>query len=75
MLYFSPQASPGISYNSRYRWILVSTSVDTYPLDVTAEYVAKFGTLVAGKKIFLKVVQSQAGMQDSGTVFTAIVGA
>ena len=35
-------------------------------------YTAKWGAPIVGKKYFVKVVQEQLGMQDNGTLFTAI---
>lgn len=75
MVYASAQKSAGVSYNSDFRYIGVIENGDTMPDDKLTEYTARHGSLVAGKKIFLKVVQEQSGMQDSGTLYTAIVGA
>jgi hypothetical protein len=44
-------------------------------LDVLAAHVAKFGPNIQGKKIALRCVQVQAGMQDSGKVLSAIIAA
>ena len=75
MFYFSPQVSPGVSYNSNYRLCATIANGETMPYDALSDYTTRLGTLVAAKKIFLKVVQTQDGMQDSGTLFTATVGA
>ena len=75
MVYASPQLSAGVSYNAQFRWLQTSTVYTAGKLSVTATYTAKFGAPIAGKKIFVKVVQSLAGYQDNGTVFTCIVGA
>ena len=74
-IFASPQLSPGVSYNGRYAFIGLSGTFAASKYAFTTAYAAKYGTLIAGKKIFVKVVQSAAGMQDNGTVFTCIVGA
>ena len=75
MVYASPQLSSGVSYNAQFRYLQTGTTYTAGKLSLTTAYTAKFGAPVAGKKIFAKVVQSLAGYQDNGTVFTAIVGA
>lgn len=75
MWFVSPQLSPGVTFNGQYAWIVTGQTFTSGKFSLTAAYTAKYGTLVAGKKVFVKVVQSQAGMQDNGTVFTCIVGA
>lgn len=74
MVYVSPQLSPGVTYNAQFRWVLTGTTYTSGKLALTAAYTAKFGALIAGKKVFVKVVQSLNGYQDNGTVFTAIIG-
>ena len=73
MIFASPQLSAGVSFNGNYRYLQTSTTFTAGELSIQTAYAAKFGALIVGKKIFVKVVQSQAGMQDSGTLFTAIV--
>lgn len=49
--------SPGISYvKNQYRLIAASDGAVVSPLDIWADYVAKFGTPVIGTKIFVKLV-------------------
>ena len=74
MVYCSPQLSPGVSYNANFRWILTGTTYTASKLSLTAAYTAKFGALIAGKKVFVKVVQSLNGFQDNGSVFAATIG-
>jgi hypothetical protein len=75
MVFASPQVSAGVSFQSDFRYIATFTVATTGKFALTTPYSAKFGAPVAGKKIFVRVVQSQAGMQDNGTPFTCIVGA
>ena len=74
MIYASPQLSPGVSYNANFRYLQTSTLYTAGKLALTAIYTAKFGAMIAGKKVFVKVVQSLAGFQDNGTVFVATIG-
>ncbi len=73
MVYASPQSSAGVSYQGNYRYLTTFTQATAGKLDLLATYVAKFGALVAGKKVFVRVVQVQNGMQDNGTLFAAII--
>lgn len=73
MWFASPQVSAGVSFNGVYRWLVTGQTFTAGVFSLQTVYAAKFGALVAGKKIFLKVVQSQAGMEDNGTLFSAIV--
>jgi hypothetical protein len=75
MFYASPQLSPGVTFNGQYRYIANFTTATGGEFVLTTPYTAKFGAPIAGKKIFVRVVQSQAGMQDNGTNFSTIVGA
>jgi hypothetical protein len=75
MFYASPQLSAGVTFNGDYRWLKTMTTATSSKFSLLTEYVAKFGALIAGKRVFVRVVQSQAGMQDNGTLYTAIVAA
>lgn len=73
MIFASPQLSAGVSFNGIYRYLQTSQTFTSGEMSIQTAYAAKFGALIAGKKIFVKVVQSQAGMQDSGTLYSVIV--
>jgi hypothetical protein len=75
MYFVSPQLSAGVSFNGQFAWVVTGTTFTSGEFSLTAAYTAKYGAMIAGKKIFVKVVQSQAAMQDNGTVFSVIVGA
>ena len=73
MIFSSPQVSPGLTFNGQYRYLGTQQVFTTGAMSIQTIWAAKWGTLIVGKKIFVKVVQSQAGMQDNGTLFTCIV--
>jgi hypothetical protein len=73
MIFASPQLSAGVTFNGKYAWLQTSTTFTTGFLSLQTTYAARYGALIAGKQIFVKVVQSQAGMQDNGTIFSCIV--
>lgn len=72
MVFVSPALSAGVSFNGRYSWIQTSQTFTSGHMSILAAYTAKFGAPITGKKYFVKIVQSQDGMQDNGTVFTSI---
>lgn len=73
MVFGSPQLSAGVSFNGRYAYLTTNQVFAAGKMSIQTVYAARYGALIVGKKIFVKVVQSQAGMQDSGTVFSTIV--
>lgn len=73
MIFASPQLSPGVAFNAKYVWLTTAQVFTAGFLSIQTVYAARYGALVATKKIFVKVVQSQAGMQDNGTVYSCIV--
>lgn len=75
MWFVSPQVSAGVTFNGVFAWVLTAQVFTATKLALTTVYTAKYGALVAGKQVFVKVVQSQAGMQDNGTIFSCIIGA
>jgi hypothetical protein len=74
MLYSSGQISAGVSYNNNWKFIGACPSFTT-TANILAQFETVFGSPVAGKQVMVKVVQEQLGMQDNGTVFSAIVAA
>jgi len=53
----TPQVSPGKNFvKSLYRNLVVLPAADATPTSVLTEYNARFGTLVAGQKIFVEVI-------------------
>lgn len=72
MVFASPALSAGVSFNGRYSWIQTSQAFTSGHMSILTAYTAKFGALITGKRYFVKIVQSQDGMQDNGTVFTVI---
>lgn len=73
MVFCSPQLSAGVTFNGNFRWLVTNPAYVAGVATILAVYTAKFGALIAGKKVFVKVVQSQQGMQDNGTLYSTIV--
>lgn len=73
MMYASPQVSAGVSFNGTYNYMATFTTATASEFVITTPYVAAFGNPIIGKKVFVKVVQSQAGMQDNGTLYSTVV--
>jgi len=73
MVFASPQLSAGLNFNGNYRYLQLANTFTAGAVSLQTAYAAKFGALIVGKKIFVKVVQAQNGMQDNGTVFTCLV--
>lgn len=72
------QLSAGISNaNNKFRIVAVSPTIVAGVADITSDYVAKFGTLTAGKKIFVRVkyIRISTGEVSQYQKSTAIVGA
>lgn len=65
--------SAGVSFvKSEYRQIDVIVTADASPFDITAEYVAKFGsTGEVGQKIFVKMVQVETASGIEGSAISA----
>jgi hypothetical protein len=74
MLYSSGQISPGVSYNNQWKFIGACPTFSS-TANILAQFEAVFGAPIAGKKVMVKVVQEQLGMQDNGTVYSAIIAA
>jgi hypothetical protein len=74
MLYASGQLSAGVSYCNTWKYLGDCSTFTAGVFNALTVYTAKYGTLIAGKQVFVKIVQCQSGMQDNGTVFSGIVG-
>lgn len=77
-VFATPGLSPGVNFvKSEYRLITVLPPAEPNPYDGLADYNAKFGALVAGQKIFLKVVfvSTVTGIESSAQSISAIVAA
>jgi hypothetical protein len=72
MYFASPACSPGVSFNARFAFLGGNATYTAGSFALETLYAAKFGVPILGKKYFLKIVQEQLGMQDNGTVFSAI---
>lgn len=72
------QVSPGKSnINSLYRQIGTVAAAEASPADISSDYIAKFGTLVAGQKLGIRVrmVNNLTGEVSGAYTENVIVGA
>lgn len=73
----TPQVGAGISFvKNKYRVLQYVAAAGTSPINLLSAYNAKFGTLVEGMKIFVRVTAistttGQAGIPISGSVIVA----
>jgi len=73
---FSPQVSPGRSYNSRYWQADYFAATTASPYNGLSAFNGEFGTLVAGNRIFCRVTPvSSEGWNGTPTIVSAIVAA
>jgi hypothetical protein len=73
MIFASPQLSAGVTFNGKYVFLGLTGTFASGAFSIQSIYAARYGSLILGKKIFIKMVQAQAGMQDNGTIFSCIV--
>lgn len=73
MMYASPQRSAGVAFENQFKYLATFTTATSSEFVLTSTFTAAFGALIIGKKLFVKVVQSQAGMQDNGIVYSATI--
>lgn len=74
----SPNLSPGISNaNSQMRVVATLAAAEASPYDLLAEYQAKFGSLIAGQKLFVraKMINITTGEVSQKQQASVIVGA
>lgn len=77
MIEATPQVSAGKSFvnPSWYRQIFVGAVATTSPANILSAYVAKFGALQAGKKIFIRTsVIGSTGLKSAYLSSSVIVG-
>jgi hypothetical protein len=78
IMQFTPQISAGIAYaNSKFRTLAHQVGAATITYDGTTSYPAKFGTLVAGNKIFAraKLVHTTSGFSSGWVQVSTVVTA
>lgn len=73
MMYGTAQKSAGVTFVNNFKYLATFTVATTGNFVITTPYTAAFGALVIGKKVFIKVVQSQLGMQDNGQVYSTVI--
>lgn len=74
LVFASPQASAGRTFNGDYRFIASFTSKTLGVVQLASAYVAKFGALIGGRKIFFRTqLITIAGGLGQPTDFTGVV--
>src|SRR5690606_34647533 len=76
LIFATPGVSPGVNFvKSEYRLISVQAAAATTPIDVGAAWIAKFGSLIADQKLFVKVVfvNNTTGQTSSAQSLSTIV--
>lgn len=70
----TPQLSPGITFvgRSKFRQILLSAAAAASPANILAAYNAKFGALISGKKVFVRVTVITSDGQRSAPLVTSV---
>lgn len=74
----TPQVSPGKSFvKNLYRNLVVLPAADTTPTSILTEFNARFGTLVAGQKVFIEItaVGTTTGIKSTPLNTSAIIAA
>jgi hypothetical protein len=77
-VFATPGVSPGVSFvKSEYRLIAVEAAAAASPIASGADWELKFGDLVAGQKVFVKVVfvNNTTGQESNAQQLSAIVAA
>jgi len=69
----SPQRSAGRGFEHDYRLIAVSAAAGTSPLNILSAYTARFGTPVAGNRIFVSVLRYKGGFTSTPLNTSAVV--
>lgn len=72
-IFASPQKSAGTTYASDLRLIEVTGVAPTSPLNIAANYTARFGALVTNNRVFVSVESYNAGFTNPGVIATTIL--
>lgn len=69
------QLSPGISFvpRSKFRQIVITAAAAASPADILAAYTARFGALLAGKKVFVRCTVITSDGQRSAPLQTSLI--
>ena len=70
----TPQLSAGITFvgRSKFRQILLTAAAAASPANILAAYNAKFGALVAGKKVFVRATAITSDGQRSAPLVSSV---
>lgn len=62
----APLSAGKFFVKSEYRQIAAMDGGESQPFDILSVYVAKFGALIAGKKVFIKAIPANSAMGQKG---------
>ena len=72
-VYASPPVSAGRTFNGDYRLVFVSAAAAASPANILSVYIAKFGALVAGTKIFFQLQTYFGGFRSGPFLVSSVV--
>jgi hypothetical protein len=72
-IFAGPQRSAGRAYEGDYRLLLVSAAAGSSPSDCLSAYQGRFGSPVAGNRIFLSVQRYHNGFLSTALVTSGVV--
>ena len=73
LAYASPQRSSGRSFEGDLRFTLASTAAQASPLVLTTAYAARFGTPIAGNRVFCSFHTMVAGFRSGPLAISQVV--
>jgi hypothetical protein len=74
-VYASPQRSAGRAFEGDLRLVQVSAAAAASPADIEAAYVARFGALLEGNRVFLSIARYSGGFVSTPNVASQVIAA
>jgi hypothetical protein len=74
LVFCSVQKSAGRKFEGDVRYVQCSAAAGTSPIDIETAYIARFGGLVTGNKVFYQVYRYVGGFVSGPLTASAIVG-
>jgi hypothetical protein len=72
-VYVSPQKSAGTGYVSDLRLLQTTAAAPVSPIQIGANYAARFGGLVTGNRVFVSLEPYNAGFTNPGVIGTIVL--